>query len=92
MQTKQETSVSLAVTDRVSMYDWKGVTRVQFNETNDTVLEVSNVDTGEMLLAISYYVGGLAKESGKNERTDRILRDMLTSLQESLQTTEEVAQ
>ena len=45
-----------------------------------------------MLLAISYYVRGLAKESGKNERTDRILRDMLTSLQESLQTTEEVAQ
>lgn len=84
MQTKQETSVALVATDRVSMFDWRGQTRVQFNETPDTMLEVSNVDSGELLLAISYYVRSLAKESDITERQQRILNDILTDLKENL--------
>ena len=90
MQTKQETSVALVATDRVSMFDWRGKTRVQFNETPDTVLEVSNVDSEELLLAISYYVRNLAKESDNTERQQRILNDILSDLKDNLKTTAEV--
>ena len=89
MQVKTETSVSLIATDRVSLFNWNGVTRVQFNETSDNVLEVSNVDTDELLLAVSYFVRSLAKESGKTERQTRILNDISNELQQSLKTEKE---
>jgi hypothetical protein len=89
MQTKTETSVELIATDRVSLFNWNGTTRVQFNETSNDVLEVTNVDTEELLLAISYFVRNLAKDSDNTERTVRILNDIAKDLKESLNTKEE---
>jgi len=89
MQTKTETSVELIATDRVSLFNWNGTTRVQFNETSNDVLEVTNVDTEELLLAVSYFVRNLAKDSDNTERTIRILNDIAKDLKESLKTKEE---
>ena len=89
MQTKTETSVELIATDRVSLFNWNGTTRVQFNETNNDVLEVTNVDTEELLLAVSYFVRNLATDSGNTERTIRILNDIARDLTTSLKAKEE---
>jgi len=89
MQTKTQTNVELIATDRVSLFNWNGTTRVQFNETSDDVLEVTNVDTEELLLAVSYFVRNLATDSGNTERTIRILNDIARDLTTSLKAKEE---
>ena len=89
MQTKTQTNVELIATDRVSLFNWNGTTRVQFNETNNDVLEVTNVDTEELLLAVSYFVRNLATDSGNTERTIRILNDIAKDLTTSLKAKEE---
>ena len=89
MQTKTQTNVELIATDRVSLFHWNGTTRVQFNETNNDVLEVTNVDTEELLLAVSYFVRNLATDSGNTERTIRILNDIAKDLTTSLKAKEE---
>lgn len=89
MQTKTQTNVELIATDRVSLFNWNGTTRVQFNETNNDVLEVTNVDTEELLLAVSYFVRNLATDSGNTERTVRILNDIARDLTTSLKAKEE---
>jgi hypothetical protein len=89
MQTKTQTNVELIATDRVSLFNWNGTTRVQFNETNNDVLEVTNVDTEELLLAVSYFVRNLATDSGNTERTIRILNDIARDLTTSLKAKEE---
>ena len=89
MQTKTQTNVELIATDRVSLFNWNGTTRVQYNETSDDVLEVTNVDTEELLLAVSYFVRNLATDSGNTERTIRILNDIARDLTTSLKAKEE---
>jgi len=89
MNLKTETSVSLIATDRVSLFNWKGFTRVQFNETSDSTLEVANVDSEELLLAVSYFVRDLAKDAERSDRQTRLLHDIMHSLQESLKVKKE---
>lgn len=91
METKQATYVTLASTDRVSINDWRGKTRLQFNETNDRTLEVSDVDTDELLRAVSYFVRNLATSSDRTETQSRILADMLASLTTALKPQETAA-
>lgn len=88
METKQATYVTLACTDRVSLNDWRGKTRLQINETSDRTLEVSEIETDEMLRAISYFVRNLATSSDRSETQGRILADMLASLTAALKTEE----
>jgi len=88
METKQATYVTLACTDRVSLNDWRGRTRLQINETADRTLEVSEIETDEMLRAISYFVRNLATSSDRSETQGRILADMLASLTAALKTEE----
>lgn len=91
METKQATYVTLACTDRVSINDWRGKTRLQFNETADRTLEVSEVDTDELLRAVSYFVRNLATSSDRTETQSRILADVLASLTAALKTEEATA-
>ena len=91
METKQATYVTLACTDRVSINDWRGKARLQFNETNDRTLEVSEVDTDELLRAVSYFVRNLATSPDRTETQSRILADMLASLTAALKTEEVTA-
>lgn len=84
METKQATYVTLAVTDRVSFYNWKGKTRVQFDETKTAQLEVSDVDTDEILRAVAYFVRNIAGDSDRTETQTRILNDIMSSLQDKL--------
>lgn len=91
MDTKQATYVTLACTDRVSLNDWRGKTRLQINETADQTLEVSEIETDEMLRAISYFVRNLATSSDRSETQGRILADMLASLTAALKTEEPAA-
>lgn len=88
MDTKQQTFVTLACTERVSLNEWRGKTRLQINETHDRILEVSEVDTEEMLRAVSYYVRNLATSTDRTEISSRILSDMLASLTEALKAKE----
>lgn len=91
METKQATYVTLACTDRVSINDWRGKTRLQFNETSDRTLEVSEVDTEELLRAVSYFVRNLAISSDRTETQSRILNDMFASLTTALKPQETAA-
>jgi hypothetical protein len=91
METKQATYVTLACTDRVSLNDWRGKTRIQINETADRTLEVSDVDTDELLRAVSYFVRNLATSSDRSETQARILADILSSLTAALNPQENAA-
>jgi hypothetical protein len=88
MQTKQETFVTLACTDRVSLNEWRGKTCLQISETSDRVLEVSEIDTEELLRAVSYFIRNLATSTDRTEIASRILSNMLDSLTEALKTKE----
>lgn len=88
METKQATYVTLAATDRVSLYNWRGKTRIQIDETKTTQLEVSDVDTDEMLRAVAYFVRNIVGDSDRTETQTRILTDIMSSLQDTLKTKE----
>lgn len=91
METKQATYVTLAATDRVSFYNWRGKTRIQIDETKTTQLEVSDVDTDEVLRAVAYFVRNIAGDQERTETQTRILTDIATSLQDALKTAEPAA-
>ena len=90
METKQATYVTLAATDRVSFYNWRGKTRVQIDETKTVQLEINDVDTDEILRAVAYFVRNVAGDSDRTETQTRILTDIVTSLQDALNVKEEV--
>lgn len=85
METKQATYVTLSATEHVSLNEWRGFVRLQINETRDLTLEVSNIETDEMLRAVSYFVRNLATSSDRTDTQTRILSDMLASLTAALQ-------
>jgi hypothetical protein len=90
METKQATYVTLAATDRVSFYSWRGKTRIQIDETKTVQLEINDVDTDEILRAVAYFVRNVAGDSDRTETQTRILTDIVTSLQDVLKVKEEV--
>jgi len=87
METKQATFVALKVTDRVSLHDWRGLTRLEITETQGVTLEVSDIDTDEMLRGINYFLRNVA-HSELTETRKRILNDIATNLTESLKNKE----
>ena len=90
MDTKQATYVTLAATDRVSFYNWRGNTRIEIYETKAAQLEISDVNTDEILRAVAYFVRNVAGDSDRTETQTRILTDIVTSLQDALKVKEEV--
>ena len=81
----------MSATEHVSLNEWRGFVRLQINETRDLTLEVSNIETDEMLRAVSYFVRNLATSSDRTETQSRILADMLASLTTALKTEEVTA-
>jgi hypothetical protein len=84
METKQHTYVELAATCDASFHNWRGKTRIQLKETRETMLEVSEVDTTELLRGVSYFIRSLCQDSDRNETDTRILKDMLTVMETNL--------
>ena len=87
METKQATYVSLKVTDRVSLHDWRNLTRLEITETQGVTLEVSDIDTDELLRGINYFLRNVA-HNDLTETRQRILSDIATNLTESLKNKE----
>jgi len=87
METKHGTYINLKVTDRVSLHDWRGLTRLDITETQGVTLEVSDIDTDEMLRGISYFLRNVA-HNDLTETRQRILNDIATNLTESLKNKE----
>ena len=87
METKHGTYINLKVTDRVSLHDWRGLTRLDITETQGVTLEVSDIDTDEMLRGISYFLRNVANND-LTETRQRILNDIATNLTTSLKNKE----
>ena len=83
METKQATYVALKVTDRVSLHDWRDLTRLEITETQGVTVEVSDIDTDELLRGINYFLRNVA-HNDLTETRQRILNDIATNLTESL--------
>lgn len=84
METSQATYVKFSVTDNVSIYTWRGKSRLQINETKQTMLEISDVDTDELLRGVSYFIRNLAGDSERTETQTRILTDTLNNLKDTI--------
>lgn len=84
MKTSQATYVQFSTTDTVSVYNWRGKSRLQINETQGTMLEVSDIDTEELLRGVSYFVRNLAGDSERTETQTRILSDILNNLKDTI--------
>jgi hypothetical protein len=84
METKQATYVTMAATERVCFYNWKGKTRANFDETKNCQIEISDIDTDELLRAISYFVRSIAGDSDRTETQTRILNDIAKTLTDTL--------
>jgi len=80
MRTTQTNTVTLAATNSVAMYEWKGLTRISFVEQTDQTVEINDVDSLELLRAINYYLARSFNESDRNETTTRILTDIAKTL------------
>lgn len=84
METKQHTYIELAATCDASFFNWRGKTRIQLKETEKTMVEISEVDTSELLRGVSYLIRNLCQDSDRNETDTRILQDMLKVMETSL--------
>jgi len=82
MKTTQTVNVSVNSTYRVSMYDWRDKTRFEVYENQNDSVEIQDIDTLEMLTAVSYYVANLAKRDDKTPEIVRRLTDIQNSLNE----------
>lgn len=80
MQTKLNTTVEVATTDRVSLNTWRGVTRMEVRETEQQTLEVAGIDTAELLCAVGYWVRTIATAADRSERETRLLSDIMETL------------
>lgn len=85
METKQQTYIELAATCDASFFNWRGKTRIQIKETEKTLVEISEVDTTEVLRGVSYLVRNICQDSERNETHTRILLDLLTVMEANLQ-------
>lgn len=80
MKTTQTVNVSVNSTYRVSMYDWRDKTRFEVYENQNDSVEIQDIDTLEMLTAVSYYVANLAKRDDKTPEIVRRLTDIQNAL------------
>jgi len=80
MRSTQTNTVTLAATNNVAMYEWKGLTRISFVEQTDQIVEINDVDTMELLRAINYYLQRCYNECDRNETATRILTDIAKTL------------
>jgi len=82
MKVTNTQSIDLAVTDRVSLNNWKGSTRLEIVETVNTSIEISGIDTEELLLAISYLLRNLIADTERSATVTRRLGDVTNDLVE----------
>jgi len=87
METAQSTHITLKVTDRVSLHEWRNLTRLDITETQGTTLEINDIDTDELLRGISFFLRNVA-HNDLTETRQRILNDIATNLTESLKNKE----
>ena len=80
MRTTQTNTVTLAATNSVSFYEWKGLTRLSICEQADQTIEINDVDSLELLRAMNYYLQRCYNECDRNETTTRILADIAKTL------------
>jgi hypothetical protein len=80
MKTTHTQTTELAVTDRVSLLTWKGLTRLEIVETPNTSVEISGIDTEELVLAISYLLRNLTQDAERSETITRRLNDISNDL------------
>lgn len=91
MDTKINTSIEIATTDRVSLNTWRGLTRMEVRETEQQTLEVGGIDTAELLCAVTYWIRTIATAADRSERETRLLNDVLETLAENLSAKEAAA-
>jgi len=84
METKLNSYVTLSATDRVSIYNWRGNCRLEIVENKQQALEISDVNTDELLRGVSYFVRNLASDSEMTETQRRILEDIRNTLVSAL--------
>lgn len=80
MKVTHTQSVDLAVTERVSLNNWKGSTRLEIVETVNTSIEISGIDTEELLLAIGYLLRNLVADTERSATITRRLGDVTNDL------------
>jgi len=80
METTQAICISVLATDHVSLFDWRGTTRIQVTEARGSTAELSNVDTDELLRSFKYLVGRLVGESDRSDTQTRILQEIAKEL------------
>ena len=80
MKNEQQHSVTLAATDRVSIYHYKDRTSVTFEETRETKLVVEQVDTEEFLRACSYFISSMSKIKDLSNMNQVSLESILDDL------------
>ena len=82
MKTTHTQTTELAVTDRVSLHTWKGLTRLEIVETPNTSVEISGIDTEELVLAISYLLRNLIQDLERSSTITRRMGDITNDLVE----------
>jgi hypothetical protein len=80
MRTTQTNTVTLAATNSVAFYEWKGLTRLSICEQTDQTIEINDVDSLELLRAMNYYLQRCYNECDRNETATRILTDIAKTL------------
>lgn len=80
MKVTNTQSIDIAVTDRVSLHSWKGLTRLEIVETVNTSIEISGIDTEELLLAVSYLLRNLITDTERSATLTRRLGDITNDL------------
>lgn len=80
MKTTHTQTTELAVTDRVSLHTWKGLTRLEIIETANTSVEISGIDTEELILAVSYLVRNLIQDLERSSTITRRMEDITNDL------------
>ena len=88
METKLNSYITLSATDRVSIYNWRGNCRLEIVENKQQALEISDVNTDELLRGVSYFVRNLANDSVMTETQRRILEDIRNTLVSALRVEE----
>ncbi len=80
MKVTHTQSVDIAVTERVSLNNWKGSTRLEIVETVNTSIEISGIDTEELLLAIGYLLRNVVADTERSATLTRRLGDITSDL------------
>ena len=81
MKSTTTQTVDLAVTERVSLNNWKGSTRLEIVETLNTSIEISGIDTDELVLAIGYLLRNLVADTDRSATITRRLGDIANDLE-----------